>query len=88
MNDPALLHGSYDEAEQAAAFQEALDAWRRGKASDGVGQSGSQSARGAGRGQENGGTSADSERSQRGHGVPYSPVQTPSRCKLLYTCVV
>ena len=30
-----LLQGSYDEAEQAASFQEALQAWRAGKAAQG-----------------------------------------------------
>jgi len=61
-----LLQGSYDEAEQAAAFQDALNAWRTGRKPDSGGAS------------ENGSSRPMSDRSGKRGGVPYSPVQTPS----------
>lgn len=69
--DNNLLHGSYNEAEQAASFQEALQAWRTGRAAEN-GQSNSGGA------SESGGIRPSTQRSPKRGGVPYSPVQTPS----------
>ncbi|WAR28648.1 ZBBX-like protein [Mya arenaria] len=79
----SLLHGSYDEAEQAASFQEALGAWRKGKTGENEDQLGTDRSQrprtdrsqrpGTDRSQQPG-----TDRSQRRGGVPYSPVQTPT----------
>lgn len=71
----SLLHGSYNEAEQAASFQEALMAWRTGKSAD------SHSANSGGASDHSGSRPA-TERSQQRGGVPYSPVHTPSKGRL------
>ncbi|XP_045201118.2 zinc finger B-box domain-containing protein 1-like isoform X2 [Mercenaria mercenaria] len=59
----SLLHGTYNEAEQAASFQDALMAWRTGgKPTD----------------QNSAGSRPSTDRSNKRGGVPYSPVQTPT----------
>lgn len=60
----SLLQGTYNEAEQAASFQEALQAWRSGKPTDHLSNSG--------------GSRPSTDRSSKRGGVPYSPVQTPT----------
>ncbi|XP_052216731.1 zinc finger B-box domain-containing protein 1-like [Dreissena polymorpha] len=69
--DNPLLHGSYDEAEQAASFQQALEAWRTGKAAGNA--SGNVGSRGGSRP----GTDR-TDRSQRRSVVRYSPAPTPT----------
>lgn len=71
-NSNSLLHGTYNEAEQAASFQEALIAWRSG------GKGPDSNSPNSGGASQNGVSRPATDRSQRRGGVPYSPVQTPS----------
>ncbi|XP_060600348.1 zinc finger B-box domain-containing protein 1-like [Ruditapes philippinarum] len=61
----SLLQGSYNEAEQAASFQDALIAWRTG-------------GKPADHNSNSGGSRPSTDRSSKRGGVPYSPVQTPT----------
>ncbi|KAL4219963.1 hypothetical protein ACF0H5_020374 [Mactra antiquata] len=63
-----LLHGSYNEAEQAASFQEALQAWRTGKSDIPESNQSGDHAR----------SRPSTDRTNKRRAVPYSPVQTPT----------